>query len=292
MALSFEDTSSATVNGTALAYCESGRGDPLILVHGSVSDLRTWSGQFEVFSASYRTIAYSRRYARPNAPIPEGADDPLQVHVDDLASLIVECKAAPAHVIGHSLGGFVAILLAIQRPELVRSLTLVEPPVVTLFVDMPPKPAQLLGLFLRRPKTAAAILRLGATAMLPAEKAFRRGDDKAAIRAFGRGVLGKEYFERLSQARYEQVWDNRAPDKAQILGVGYPRLSDREIAGVDVPVLLICGRESPVVFKCLSDHLLETLHNSRKIVIEGASHIVHEDAPEAFNNAVLGFLRG
>ncbi|WDR02705.1 alpha/beta hydrolase [Devosia algicola] len=126
--------------------------------------------------------------------------------------------------------------------------------------------------------------------MAPAEKAFRRGDDRAAIEAFGCGVLGEKRFKALSKQRYEQVWENRAPDRAQMLGVGFPPLSDQEVARVTQPVLLLSGAESPAIFIRLNQHLLHLLPDASHQTVPNASHLLHEDAPEAFQSAVAVFL--
>jgi pimeloyl-ACP methyl ester carboxylesterase len=112
----FEGVRTVAVNGVELAYREEGQGEPVVLVHESASDLRTWGQQLPAIGASYRTVAYSRRYARPNDAIPEGADDPMLPHVDDLVALVQRLDAAPAHLVGHSWGGFVCLLAAIRHP--------------------------------------------------------------------------------------------------------------------------------------------------------------------------------
>lgn len=89
-----------SANGADFASREAGRGDAVVLVHGSVSDLRCWSRTVEALGQSHRAIAYGRRYARPNAEIADGADDPLHAHVDDPASLIATWQADPAHLVG------------------------------------------------------------------------------------------------------------------------------------------------------------------------------------------------
>lgn len=189
---SFGGVRTVDVDGAALAYREHGEGAPLVFVHGSASDLRTWEQQLPTIGRSYRAIAYSRRYARPNEDIQPDADDQMLPHVDDLVALLRVLDAAPAHLVGHSWGGFICLLTAIRHPQLVRSLVLGEPPVLTLFTSVPPRPTEMLRLLVRRPGTARAILSFGARTHLPAQKAFRRGDDEAAFLRMSHGVLGKE----------------------------------------------------------------------------------------------------
>ncbi len=277
-------------NGSPLAVHENGTGDPVVLIHGGVSDMRTWHNQLPALSASYRTIAYSRRYARPNDDIADGVDDQMALHVSDLADLLRNLDAAPAHLVGHSWGGFIALLTAIEHPDLVRSLTLIEPPVITLFLDLPPKLKQVASLFLRAPRTALSILKLGGTVMAPAEKAFRNGNDEDAIKIFGTGVLGKSRFANLSPERYQQVWDNRRADKAQLFGAGFPALSEQAVRDVSVPVLLLGGAQSPTAFQRMNSELATLFKDARLTVVEDASHMVHEDAPEKTNRLILDFL--
>ena len=285
-----EDAPTVDVNGVALAYREVGQGEPVVFVHGSASDMRTWHHQLPAIGAAHRVVAYSRRYARPNDPIPEGADDPMLPHVDDLVAFIEAVGAKPAHLVGHSWGGFVCLLAAIRHPEAVRRLVLMEPPVLSLFVSIPPRPLELLRLLVSRPRTALAIVKFGATAADPATKAYRRGDDEAGFEIFARGVLGSDAFERLSPERKAQAWDNVAVDKAQLLGEGFPPLRDDEVRGVKAPTLLLLGKESPAFLHRLTDRLEELLPNVERSVVPGASHVMHEDNPRAVNEAVLGFL--
>ncbi|MEO4045250.1 alpha/beta hydrolase [Hoeflea sp. CAU 1731] len=286
----FDNVSFLTINNTRLAYHEAGEGIPLVLVHGGVSDMRSWSNQITPFAERYRTILYSRRYHCPNQPILPDAPDPIGTHVDDLASLINSLDANPAHIVGHSWGGLIVLILAMRQPELFRSVVLIEPPVVSMHVNIPPKINQMIGLFVRHPRLAIAIAKLGGGALAPAEKAFRNGDDKTAVERFGRGVLGDRWFASLSAERYQQVWDNRGADRAQALYKGFPDLIGASLDKVSMPVLLLTGSESPAVFQLLNADLSGRLPNARQKVISGASHIVQEDAPMALNEAVLNFL--
>ncbi len=177
-----------------------------------------------------------------------------------------------------------------QRPELLRSLVLIEPPIVSMHVNIPPKISQMISLFVRNPSLTIAIAKLGGGALAPAEKAFRKGDDKTAVEYFGRGVLGDRRYASLSAERYGQVWDNRGPDRAQALYGGFPDLIAASFEKVSMPVLLVAGTQSPALFRLLIEELAKRLPNARKTVIPDASHIVHEDAPLALNGAVLEFL--
>ena len=81
---------------------EHGAGEPLILVHGSTSDYRTWQVSQEELSKSFRTMSYSRRYHWPNQKIAEGADYSMAEHVDDLKEILKTSEFVPAHIVGHS----------------------------------------------------------------------------------------------------------------------------------------------------------------------------------------------
>lgn len=279
-----------TVNGASLDYSERGRGQALALVHGSASDQRTWQGQQELFAERFRAIAYSRRYHWPNRRIAAGADYSMLEHVDDLAALLQARAAAPAHLVGHSYGGFVCLLLAIRRPHLVRSLVLTEPPVLTLFASYIPRPTEILKLLCTRPRTGLAIVTFGARAMAPAQKAAQRGDLAKAMEVFGRRVVGAENYARMSRERLEQVHANAI--EAELLGSGFPPLAPDDVRRVRVPTLLITGSRSPALFHRLCDGLAELLPRSESVRIERASHVVHEDNAAAFNGAVLSFLEG
>jgi len=280
--------STLKINGTSLEYAEYGQGEPLVLVHGSASDYRTWQNQQEVFANHYRVINYSRRYHWPNEEIPEEADYSMLEHVDDLKALIQELSDIPVYLIGHSYGAFLCLLLAIKNPELLRTLVLAEPPVFTLFVSSTPKPPELLKLLTTRPRTAFAIMKFGAKAVVPATAAAKRDDAKKAMRLFGRTLLGPQFYGQLSEKRLEQVDANSI--KAEFLGSGFVPLDAEQIRNVRIPTLLINGKHSLSLFHRLADALEELLPDVERVEIDEASHIMYEDNDLAFNQAVELFL--
>ena len=278
------------INGTELEYSDHGDGEPLVLVHGSASDQRTWQLQRDAFTKRFRVISFSRRYHWPNAPIQDGADYSMREQVDDLRALVRALNVAPAHFVGHSYGAFLCLLLAMRDPSLVRSLVLAEPPVITLFVSNTPKPLELARVLLTRPRTGAAIVKFGAKGVVPACKAFRQNDLETGMRTFGDAVFGRGGFERLPESRKAQVRDNVSNVKAELLGSGFVPLDPDAVRKIDVPALLLTGEMSIPLFQHLTSYLGELLPRVERAQIPGASHMMHEDNAPAYNRSVLSFI--
>lgn len=276
-------------NGAVLEYFERGSGTPVVFIHGSASDHRTWHGQLDAFGEAFRVISYSRRYHWPNEPIADGSSYALVEQVDDLAHLLQALDVTEAHLVGHSYGGIVSLGLASRAPEMVRSLVLMEPPVMTLFVSIPPRPNEILALALRSPRTAVGIIKLGAFGLGAAAAAFERGDAEAAMKRMGTAILGRHAFESLSDERAAQVRDNLI--KEELLSPEYlPSLDAGELQRLRMPVLLAEGTQSPRVFARLVDHLESLLPDVERVEIPDASHMMHEDNTPVFNRVVLEFI--
>ncbi|MGW5381073.1 alpha/beta fold hydrolase [Nocardia sp. NPDC003963] len=112
------------VNNARTWYDVAGAGEPLLLLHGGFSDsgdfdenLRTLAGQFRVF-------VFDRR-AHGRTPDVDGTVD-ITVLADDVIAFLEHVAGAPAHLAGYSSGGFVALAVALRRPDLVRRLVLVN----------------------------------------------------------------------------------------------------------------------------------------------------------------------
>lgn len=279
------------VDGVSMEYRDEGSGDPVVLVHGGVSDLRSWEAQTSAFASHHRVVNYSRRYHWPNEPIPEGVPDPISVHVDDLVSLLESLELPPAHLVAHSWGAYTCLLAALRRPDLVRSLVLEEPPVLSLLTSTPPRPTELVKLLVTNPGGALAFMRFGAGAVNPTVKAFKRGDQAAGARAFASGVTARDY-DSLSEARREQISVNAAPLEAELVRGGLEDITEAEVESVRAPALLVNGERSPALFHRLNDILEKRLPNASRVTVPAASHWAHEDNPREFNTAVLEFILG
>src|SRR6476469_9449074 len=120
------------VNGVELHYADIGHGSPVVFIHGGFVDYREWLPVIDALGPGYRSIAYSRRYNYPNHnPLPQVRIHSPEIEAADLAALIDRLHIQPVTVVGVSYGGFTALELAIKHPELVRSLVLVEPAILS-----------------------------------------------------------------------------------------------------------------------------------------------------------------
>jgi pimeloyl-ACP methyl ester carboxylesterase len=95
----------------------AGAGVPVVFVHGSVADHRTWDAQRDPTARKYRYIAYDQRYFRP-APWPDdGKRFSLATHANDLAVFLRQLDVGPAHLVGWSYGADVVFVLAGAAPR-------------------------------------------------------------------------------------------------------------------------------------------------------------------------------
>ncbi|WP_373086097.1 alpha/beta fold hydrolase [Sneathiella sp.] len=274
----------------SLEYTDRGTGPPLVLVHGSASDCRTWEAQLPAFEANFRTLTYSRRYHWPNDPAPADAEYDMTGQVADLEAFLQALKLDKVHLVGHSYGAYLCLMLAMKKPSLVDRLVLGEPPVIPLFTSFPPKPHQILALLCTHPGTAAPVIKFMATGLGPAIIAAKKDNMTRAITRFGKAVLGKEAFAALPAERMLQVTVNSS--QAELLSDSFMTpISPAEVRRIAHPVLLVTGARSPRMFHKLADHLFRLLPNATQVDIPGASHIMHEDNAPAYNREVLSFLR-
>lgn len=267
------------VNGIDLAYVEEGQGESVLFVHGSLNDYRSWGPQLTPFSEHYRAVAYSRRYHWPNAQAGDGASYTITEHVADLAALIESLGLAPAHIVGSSYGALIALTLAAERPDLVRSLVLGEPPLLPWLARLPDGPA-LMETFL-------------AAAREPSAQAFGRGEPEAGVRLFLDGVMGAGAFDRMPPEARAAFLDNAAEMRLETMAPldhYFPALTSNDVARVDVPTLLVQGEVSPQMFGRVTDELARVLPDAERAAIPAASHGMHRQNTEAFNAAVLAFL--
>jgi non-heme chloroperoxidase len=269
---------------TALHYVESGSGEPIVFVHGSLSNYDYWSDQLPEFAKHGRAIAYSRRYNTPNLnPAISGYSAFTDAH--DLAALIGRLGLAPAHVVGHSYGAFTALILATQKPELLRTITLAEPPAMSL-LDHVPEPNAAAG---------KAMLRdVNMRMVKPMQAAFRGGRSEEGIRIFIDYVFGHPgAWDRMSPAdKAETMKEAREWQVMMTRGTLFPAVSPERIRKIDHPTLILSGARSYPFLGLIDQALMPLLPNRRRIVFPTAGHQMWYQEPQACRSAVLDLIAG
>lgn len=266
---------SLSVNGYEMAFVERGSGEPVIFVHGTVSDYRYFRGQMEPFAERYRTIALSLRHSYPEHWGGKGDTLTMGQHVADLAGFIRALNAGRVHLVGHSRGGQVALEMASQHPELLKSLVLADPAPMASFLSAAP-PA-LAALERRRTFVSAAIEHL------------QSGSTDAGLESFVDGVTVPGGWKNLPEPNKQGVRDNAWTIKS-LLADANEALSCEHVKRITVPVLLVSGERSPDEYRHMQDAIQPCLPRNERAVIPKAGHVMNVANPTAFNALLLGFF--
>ncbi|MDA4136732.1 MAG: alpha/beta hydrolase [Thaumarchaeota archaeon] len=278
------------VGGVSLYYEEKGSGEPVVFSHGIPTDYRAWNSQTEPFSKSYRTIAYSRRYASPNARTGDLTDSTVANNAADLKGFIEKLGAGPVHLVGHSYGGFTAAYLAADYPELIRSLVLVEPAIATLLVQDETSSGQLLSLLLRSPSVALSARRFQNRSLHPSLAALDAGQTEKAVELNVDGVQDHPgAFKAMSDASKAMMIDN-ARTIAE-LRTKLPPFKE-QAAKISSRTLVVNGEASALWLRRIGELTVAAVPRSEAAKITNARHFPHIENPSEFNQRVLAFISG
>ncbi len=260
-----------------MAYLEVGEGPPLVCVHGTLGDFRTWSAVLGPLSKRHRVIALSLRHFFPEHWDGIGDDYLMSQHVTDTIGFIEQIAAKPVDLMGHSRGGHIAFRVAQQRPDLLRKLVLAEPG-GDFDASLDPSAA------------STAPSPLASRIAISAER-IARGDIDGALQNFFDGIDGDGAWARLAAAPRQQLRDNVFTLLGQV-GENRKPYSRADAEAIRTPALLIGGAETQGALSRVWRVLAEHMPDTRTAVIPGARHWMFEQAPEPFCKVVLEFLAG
>jgi pimeloyl-ACP methyl ester carboxylesterase len=261
------------VNGTDMAYLEVGKGPPLVCVHGSLGDFRTWSPVLGPLSKKHRVIAVSLRHFFPEHWDGVGDTYSIAQHVADVIGFIEKLDAGPVDLMGHSRGGHISFRAAQRRPDLLRRLILAEPG-GELDVSLDPAkpgPSQLKARF-----TVSA-------------KRILAGDIDGGLKFFFDTVEGDGAWARLPETPRQQLRDNAFTLVGQVRD-NRPPYSRLDAESIRMPTLFIGGANTEGLLPQVLHTLAAHVPASRKAMIPDASHWMFEQAPQRFCEIVLEFL--
>jgi pimeloyl-ACP methyl ester carboxylesterase len=260
------------VNGVELEFDVVGSGEPVLLISPVLADGFLPLLFEPALAEHYQLIRYHKRgWSGSTHTLP-----PVSIadHATDAAALLDHLGVSRAHVAGHSSGAAVALQLALDKPEVVQTLSVLEPSLLSV------------------PSGAAFLQQAG-----PVFEAYEAGDHEAAFAIFMSAVSG------LDWETCRAVLNERVPgsvvqaikDADTFFGVELPALTEWEFgaaqgAVIDQPVLSVLGSDTGPLWVEVDDRLRSWLPDVENCTIEGVGHLLHIQRPEPVARGIAQFL--
>ncbi len=264
----------ASLAKVKLRYDVSGHGDPTVLLHGSLVDRRTWDAVRPGLAQALTVLAYDRRgHGESTGPL---RHHPVRDDAGDLAALLEAIDLFPVHLIAHSYAGAVALRLAVDRPEMVRSLSLHEPMFFGVLDDdlaTAPEVERLMVEF----HAMQALVRDGHP-----ELAVRKVMDALSTEEGGWSRLS--HGVQRSLVRHVDRWAEELNDPEAT------RPAAELFTDLLIPVLLTTGERSPPFLQRIVACTGRRLRNGTVRTLPGVGHVPHLTDPDQFIALIHSFL--
>jgi pimeloyl-ACP methyl ester carboxylesterase len=263
-----------SANGIELHYEIEGEGPPLVLVHGNWSDHTSWGLLAPHLARSFRVLRYDRRAHGRSGSQP--GPTARRQNEDDLIALIESVFGEPAHVVGNSYGGLVSLAVAASRPDLVQTLSVHEPPALSL-------PGT--GEFERQMEVLRATLRVVAAEIEGGEieRGTRRFMEEAA--------LGEGAWALFPEEMRSLFFSTAHSFAAEVSAAHWTELDLAGVRRSARPVLLTKGDASPEWLPLIVDRLAELLPDAGVATVAGAGHAPHETHPADYAEQIRAFAQ-
>jgi len=252
------------VNGIDMHYEKIGEGQPVLLIHGLGSSSHDWEMQVPDFSKQYQVVTFDLRgHGQTQKPPGPYA---MSLFAKDTAELVRSLGVAPVHIVGISLGGMIAFQLAVDYPESVKSLVIVNAGPEVMVRTMKDR----WQVFFR----FALVYVLG-------------------MRKMGE-VLSKRLFPKEEQASLRELFVERWANNDRLAYLNTLRaivgwsVAD-QIHAIETLTLVVSADSdyTPVTTK---EAFVAKMPQAKLIVVENSRHATPVDSPEKFNKLVLSFL--
>ncbi|MGD8347690.1 MAG: alpha/beta fold hydrolase [Gammaproteobacteria bacterium] len=251
-----------------LNYNSSGSGQPLVVLHGLFGSGRNWQSlarrlaqSFEVFNVDLRNHGQSFHADEMNYPAMAG----------DVTRLIRRLGIGPSHLLGHSMGGKVAMALALAEPELVADMVIADIAPVSYAHDHDELIDAVLGLSLDAIASRA-----------DADRALESAIPEPGLRGF----LLQNLVRGSDGWRWRVNWQAIRRNMHNLTGfIDLP--ADWRI---DLRTLFIRGANSDYVDDEAAEQIRQHFDNAEIAIVENAGHWLHAEQPQAFIERVLEFL--
>jgi pimeloyl-ACP methyl ester carboxylesterase len=253
-----------------LEYEVYGAGEPAVLIHGSVLADTYLPMLSEPSLSNFKLVRYRRR-GFGNSTHPASIIS-LSDQANDCWALMRELNVARAHIAGHSYGGVIALQLALDHPEAVHSLALLEPALVGFVA----KGAEFRG------------------ALAPVIETHQNGDRRGALEGFFLQVAGPDWrrsFDVLPGSLEMALADIDNLFRVEIPAMGEWRFTRDDRSRIHQPVLAVVGGESAPVFHEIQELVQSWFPQARPVTIPGTNHMLQAVEPRALAEVLASFWK-
>lgn len=252
------------VNGIRIYYEITGEGEYLLLIHGLGSSTRDWEEQVPVFSQKFKVISIDLR-GHGKTDKPKGPYN-MEMFAKDIADLLNKLGINSTHILGISLGGGIAFQFAVDYPEMVNSLIIVNAGIEI--------PADSFKMKIEAFKRTLIVKLVGMNKMgkVLAPRLFIKPEQEE---------LRKKLIERWAEN------DKKAYISAMRALIGWS-VRD-QLHKLNFPTLII-GSDEDYVPSSIKEEYTALIPNAKFIEIEDARHAVTMEKPKQFNEIVMKFL--
>jgi pimeloyl-ACP methyl ester carboxylesterase len=255
------------------AYEERGRGPPLVLVHGELTDSRAFAPVMNALSKTHRVISYSRRYHWPNEQAKSGIGYSYTEHADDLVTVLTALGLDRADVLGDGYGAGVVLLAATRNPDRFLHVVLIDPEAPELISDA---------------KIAKVLLERQQAVTSEAKRLYKPDDPRAALRLVIDAEYGSGTFDGAGQ-ELRALWQQNAATIPLRVG-DTPGIDCERAKSIAAPMLLLRGARTPDANRAISRALERCVKQAQAIEIADAGHALQREQPGSFVAAVEIFL--
>jgi pimeloyl-ACP methyl ester carboxylesterase len=263
---------SAKVNGVELEFEVIGSGEPVLFISSVLADGFLPLLSEPALADRYQLIRYHKRgwVGSTRTPAPVSVAD----HAADAAALLDHLRVRRAHIAGHSTGAVVAAQLALDSPETVHTVILLEP------------------LLLSVPSGEAVLQQVG-----PAFEAYGSGNHAEAWAIFLSAASGMDWAtcQALLEKRIPGAVAQAIKDADTLFGVELPAITEwafgpTQSAAIRCPVLSVLGADTLPLFVEVADFLRSAVPHVEDRVIDGVGHLLHIQRPQPVARAIADFL--
>jgi len=263
-------------NNISMNYEVAGEGKWLTLIHGAGDNLEAWWNQVPTLSQGYRVLTYDvRGHGQTESPPVEYG---MGLLVQDLCELLKALNVPETYVLGYSMGGRIALGLALDHPEMVKALILANSPVAPI-QRSEEETKQMMEMMETRRKRMEAIEKQGLESMI---------DEMTVM------VLSPGFPEKNPEvvARYKEIRLKNDPGayltvmRSMATGMQPP-----DVSALKCPTLIIAG-EHDGLSGPEAARAGQKLISGSKLVVMPTGHAAAIEQPDEFNKAVLDFLAG